>query len=39
MMLVGVPVLAVGLHRRIQGLRVVPAVSARHTGVTLLGHF
>jgi len=39
MMLVGAPLLAVGLHRRNKGLRVIPAVSARHTGVTVLAHF
>jgi len=39
MVLVGVPVLAVGLHRRKKGLRVVPAIANRHAGVTFLGHF
>jgi len=39
MMLVGVPALAVGLHRRNKGPRVVPDVAARHTGITVVGRF
>lgn len=38
MVLVGIPLLAVGLHRR-KALRVVPAVSGSQVGLGVLGHF